>query len=95
MAQAKESPITVVQKPEQKLVDELGVKSWPIWTKEPSTFDWQYDEKEVCLFLEGEVTVKHAGGEVSFGKGDLVTFSQGLSCTWHVKKAVKKHYRFG
>jgi uncharacterized cupin superfamily protein len=25
----------------------------------------------------------------------LVTFPQGLSCVWNVKKAVKKHYKFG
>jgi elongation factor G len=27
--------------------------------------------------------------------GDLVTFPQGLKCTWQVKKAVRKHYKFG
>lgn len=74
---------------------ELGARSWPIWTKEPSTFDWFYDEQEICYFLEGEVTVKTKEGEVSFGKGDLVTFPRGLACTWNVKKAVRKHYRFG
>ncbi len=85
----------IVEKPyEQRLVD-LGVRSWPIWTKEVSSFDWQYDEKEVCLFLEGEVTLKTPFESVSFGKGDLVTFPQGLSCTWHVKKPVRKHYKFG
>ena len=34
----------------EKLTDDqlksLGVSSWPIWTKEPSTFDWHYDEQE-------------------------------------------------
>ena len=35
------------------------------------------------------------GETVSFGKGDLVTFPQGLSCTWQVKKNVRKHYKFG
>ena len=84
-----------VERAEQAQLDKLGVKTWPIWTKEESEFDWHYDEKEVCYFLEGDVTVKTDRGEVSFGKGDLVTFPQGLSCTWHVKKAVKKHYKFG
>jgi len=87
--------ITVKKSAQPKLLDEMGVRTWPIWTKEPSTFDWHYDEQEVCYFLEGDVTVKTSGGEVSFGKGDLVTFPKGLSCTWHIKQAVRKHYRFG
>jgi len=46
--------------------------------------------------LEGEVTVTPKDGEpVSFGPGDLVTFSAGLSCTWEVKKPLRKHYQFG
>ena len=36
------------------------------------------------------------GGEpVKVGKGDLVTFPTGMSCTWKIRKDVKKHYRFG
>jgi uncharacterized cupin superfamily protein len=81
-----------VEKPEQKKLDDFRVSAWPIWEKEVSTFDWTYDEREICLFLEGDVTVKTKDGEISFGKGDLVTFPQGLSCTWVVKKPVKKHY---
>ena len=88
------SQIKVEKLTEQKLQN-LKVTTWPIWTKEPSTFDWQYDESETCYFLEGNVTVKTPDGSVTFGKGDLVTFPPGLSCTWHVKKAVKKHYKFG
>ena len=84
-----------VEKPTEKKLKDIGVTSWPIWTKEASTFDWYYDEKEACYFLEGEVTVKTPAGEVSFGKGDFVTFPQGLQCVWHIKKAVKKHYKFG
>ena len=84
-----------VEKPDDAKLKSLKVFSWDIWTKEVSTFDWNYDEKEVCFFLEGEVTVKTKDGEVSFGKGDLVTFPQGLDCTWHVKKPVRKHYKFG
>ncbi|MBF0122179.1 MAG: cupin domain-containing protein [Candidatus Omnitrophica bacterium] len=85
----------LIEKPSLQKLEALGVKSWPIWTKEVSVFDWQYDEKEVCYFLEGEVMVKTPFEAVSFGKGDLVTFPQGLGCTWHVKKSVRKHYKFG
>jgi hypothetical protein len=72
-----------------------GVFSWPVWEKEVSRFDWSYDSREQCYFLEGKVTVSTRGGEnVSFGKGDFVTFPKGLACTWEIKEAVKKHYRF-
>jgi len=84
-----------VEKPTNEKLNELGVMSWPIWTKEPSSFDWFYDDKEACYFLEGDVAVKTKWEEVSFGKGDFVTFPEGLECVWIVKKAVKKHYKFG
>ena len=71
-----------------------GIKSWSIWEKEISVFDWFYDSKEQCLFLEGEVIVKTPEGEVKIQKGDFVTFNKGLKCTWHVLKPVKKHYKF-
>ena len=88
--------ITIEANPTADRLAELGVKTWPIWTKEVSEFPWHYDEPETCLFLEGQVTVTPEGGEpVSFGQGDLVTFHAGLSCTWKITVPVKKHYRFG
>lgn len=88
--------IIVEHNPDQSRLDELGVKSWPIWTKEESRFPWNYDESEICYFLDGDVEVTTDTGEtVRIGKGDLVTFPDGLSCTWHVHKMVRKHYRFG
>lgn len=87
--------IVVEHLPEQSKLDSLGVKSWPIWTKEVSTFPWSYSEKEIAYILEGEVTVTPSHGEpVSFGKGDLVTFPSGLICTWQIKKPLRKHYHF-
>jgi uncharacterized cupin superfamily protein len=77
-------------------ISDLGVKSWPIWEKEVSNFPWTYDSAETCYLLEGEVIVTPDGGEpVRLEKGDLVTFPAGLSCTWDVRAAVRKHYRFG
>jgi uncharacterized cupin superfamily protein len=84
-----------VERPSEERLKTLKVTSWPIWTKTPSTFDWHYDEQEMCYFLEGEVTVKTDRGEVALRPGDLVTFPQGLSCTWRVTAPVRKHYRFG
>jgi uncharacterized cupin superfamily protein len=69
-------------------------KRWPIWEKEPSTFNWHYDGEETFYVLDGDVTVKWVGGELSFMKGNFVSFPEGLDCTWHVKKAIRKHYNF-
>lgn len=88
--------IKVDRNPGEKDIEKLGVRKWPIWEKEVSEFPWSYDEPETCLFLEGEVTVTPEGGApVAIGKGDLVTFPRGMSCTWKVTKPVRKHYRFG
>jgi len=87
--------IIVEHAPDQNRLKSLGVFSWPIWTKEISEFPWTYDATETCYFLEGEVEVIPEEGEpVHIGKGDLVTFPKGLSCTWKVKKPVRKHYQF-
>lgn len=84
-----------VEKPDAATLASLGVSRWPIWTKEVSTFPWSYSSKEIAYILEGEVTVTPQNGEpVSFGAGDLVTFSNGLVCTWDIKKALRKHYHF-
>ena len=88
--------IKVEHQPSEAHLNRLGVFSWGIWTKEASEFPWTYDEEETCYFLEGDVVVTPAGGEpVQMGKGDLVTFPAGMSCTWNIRKDVKKHYRFG
>jgi uncharacterized cupin superfamily protein len=88
--------IAVDHAPTDERLHALGVRTWPIWTKEVSSFPWTYDEPETCYFLEGDVVVTAEGGEpVRIGKGDLVTFPAGMRCTWEVRGAVKKHYRFG
>jgi uncharacterized cupin superfamily protein len=82
-----------VENLEEKDLERRGVRLWPIWEKEVSRFDWFYDSTEECYLLEGEVTVETREGEkVSFGKGDFVTFPQGLACVWDIKKPVRKHY---
>ena len=92
MAEIKD---VVVRKPSDEETQRCS--AWPVWTCEPSTFDWDYTEKETCLIIDGEVTVTDRQGSesVSFGPGDLVVFPEDLSCTWKVKKAVRKHYNFG
>ena len=84
-----------VKRLSQDELRKLGVFGWPVWSKEVSKFPWEYDSVEECYFLEGDVTVETEDGRsVSFGKGDFVSFPKGLSCTWNIKKPVKKHYNF-
>ena len=90
------SKIEVVHNPKPEDLDKRGVLQWPIWTKEASEFPWSYDERERCYFLEGDVVVTPDGGEpVTMGRGDFVTFPQGMSCKWKINKDVRKHYQFG
>jgi len=84
-----------VRKPTQAEIS--MAKKWPVWEKEPSVFDWSYEQRETCLILEGRASVKAKDGStsVSFGPGDWVVFEPGLECVWDVEKKIRKHYRFG
>jgi len=88
--------VRIERNPSEEKLEDLGVYSWGIWEKEVSKFPWHYDEQETCYLLEGEVVVTPEVGEPStIRKGDLVTFPKGMSCTWDIRKPVRKHYRFG
>lgn len=88
------SKIRIEKQPDRKKLEKLGVFNWPIWTKEESEFPWTYDASESCYFLDGDVVVTPDGGEpVEIGKGDFVVFPVGMSCTWKIRKAVRKHYQ--
>lgn len=87
--------IVIEHKPSGERLNDLGVFGWPIWEKEESEFPWHYDAEETCFLLEGRVTVTPGSGNpVEFGAGDLVIFPAGLSCTWKIREAVRKHYSF-
>ncbi len=84
-----------VEQLSQSQLQSLGVFNWSIWEKEVSEFPWSYDSQETCYFLAGEVIVTPQGGEpVKMGKGDFVTFPEGMSCNWQILSPVKKHYSF-
>ena len=87
--------IKIDKDPSEERLSELGVLDWPIWQKEASRFAWSYDSSETCYVLKGRVTVTPDDGEpVEIEPGDLVTFPQGMSCTWHITEDIKKHYTF-
>jgi uncharacterized protein len=89
-------PKIQTEKPDQGRLDQLGIRTWGRWECEPSEFPWHYDERETCYVFEGRVTVVTPDGQkVEIGPGDLVTFPQGLSCTWTVHETIRKVYRFG
>ncbi len=91
---SKPSLQIIVRKPTQ--VEQKEAERWGTWEKEPSTFDWNYDEQETCLILEGSASVVSKDGKqsVSFGHGDWVVFPVGLKCVWTIQLKLKKRYKF-
>jgi len=88
--------IRIERNPPRERLEELGVFGWGQWSHPAAVFPWTYDEAETCYFLDGDVVVTPENGKpVTVGKGDLVTFPGGMSCTWEIKEAVRKHYTFG
>ena len=81
--------------PESRIAAE-GMRDWPVWSCEISSFPWTYDERETCLVLECEVVVTPEGGDpVRFWAGDRIVIPAGLTCRCEVLQPVRKHYRFG
>jgi uncharacterized cupin superfamily protein len=72
----------------------LNIAEWGTWECEKSSFDWFYDNEEVCYFYEGKVEVETTDGKVEIGPGDLVVFPRGLACKWHVHEPVRKIFKF-
>jgi uncharacterized cupin superfamily protein len=90
-----EQKILCEHRPSAMKLEIQGVYDWPTWSKEVSTFDWTYDQTEICYFIRGKVIVTPEGGDPQeFKRGDLVTFPAGMKCTWEILKQVEKHYTF-
>ena len=73
--------ISVTSPCPENTLNELGIRSWPIWSCDARSFDWTYDEQETCFLLEGAVSVTHDGEKpVKLGSGDLVVLPEGMKC---------------
>ena len=84
----------IIEKLSREEIEKRGIENWPIWEKEGSRFDWEYNGDEECLILEGRVVVETDEGEYSINPGDFVTFKDGLKCVWDIKESIRKHYNF-
>lgn len=90
-----ELQILLERNPSPMKLEVMGVYDWPIWRKEASRFDWTYQQQETCYILRGRFSVTPDGGESQhFRRGDLITFPQGMQCTWEITEDVEKHYDF-
>lgn len=87
-------PKVIIEKFTENEIVKKGIRDWPIWEKERSRFDWEYNGDEKCLILDGEVDVETDEGTFHIKKGDFVTFKDGLKCIWDIKKPIRKHYSF-
>jgi uncharacterized cupin superfamily protein len=74
--------------------NKMGIANWPIWEKEVSSFDWQYDDEERFYVLDGQALIKAGKNEYQIGPGDFVICSKGLKCRWEISQPIKKHYQF-
>jgi uncharacterized cupin superfamily protein len=83
-----------VRKIEESEITAKGIRNWPVWEKEVSRFPATYEQEEWCYFLEGEVVIETDSGNYTIQPGDFVVFRNGLSCTWDIRKPVRKHYNF-
>ena len=73
------------------VIIQYGIKSWPIWECEPSKFQWNYDDKEICLIVEGQAIISSQNDNIYFIKaGDLVEFPAELDWGWEINTSIKK-----
>lgn len=76
-------------------LDVLYVDDWPVWEKEISEFDWEYDKNETCYIVSGKAIVTPEGKQaVTIAEGDMVTFPKGMKCVWKIIEPIEKHYSF-
>lgn len=64
-----------------------------LWECGISQFDYQYDDDETCVIIEGEAEITCNKGKVYLKPDCLAYFPKGTKCVWNVIKPVKKYYR--
>ncbi len=72
----------------------LGINNWPVWEKEISVFEWDYDQMEQFYVIEGSAIIKTNGKDYHLEPGNFVTCPKGLNCKWEIIEPLKKHYLF-
>ena len=75
-------------------IEKRGIKSWGIWEKEASEFDWEYTSEEDCYIIEGRAVIESPDETVEIKKGDYVVFPVGFECRWKITEPIKKYYVF-
>ncbi len=84
--------ITIEKPDSAKLQD---VTQWPIWDKEPCSFDYDQEKTESFYVVSGNATLStNADGDVHISSGDLVTVQRGQLVSWEIHESIKKHYKF-
>jgi uncharacterized cupin superfamily protein len=73
-------------------VTTIGDVEVGIWQITPGTVR-DVEKDEVFVVLEGEGTIRFAGGEVvELGPGSLVRLSSGEKTEWEIRKTLRKVY---
>jgi len=67
-------PKVILEKLTQNEIEKRKIKSWPLWEKEVSRFDWFYDSDEECYILDGEAVVKTGEEDYTMKAGGFVSF---------------------
>ncbi|MBI4248236.1 MAG: cupin domain-containing protein [Elusimicrobia bacterium] len=83
-----------IEKATDELLEQLRTETWNMWSCEPSEFQWEYPEEEICHILEGRAEITTPDCTVEIRQGDIVTFPKGLKCAWKVYEPIHKVYAF-
>lgn len=71
--------IKVERNPSEDRLAELGVRDWPIWTKEASEFPWHYDESVATTASGPRVVGALSGGAGKTTVTATISPSRGFS----------------